>query len=561
MALDGIFLHHLKNEVAAFAVGARIDKIYQPSKEELVFTLRSREGSKKLLLSCRANTAGMYFTEYPPENPAKPPMLCMLLRKRLCGGKILAVEQQGLDRIVKITVRSSDELGDEVVLTLVAEIMGRYSNIILLDEDECIIDALRRVDENSSRVRSVLPGLKYVAPPAQDKLNILKDDVSEIKKRIEASGKSPSNAFQSAVMGVSPIVCREYENGVSVEEIKNFAEHPCPNVIITQAPFDFCFMPITQYGSLATQKNFDTFSETLDFFYYEKVRADRIRQRSGKLFKTLANLKERAVRKALNRSKELEDCRDKDKYKVYGDLIVANQYALKKGSVYYELQNFYDNNKVVRVPADPALSPMQNAQKYYKEYRKKQTAESRLADFIKSAKEEADYIDSVTDALSRAQTDAEITEIKNELVQTGFLKHKAAKNQKNQKLLKPMEYESSEGFKIFVGRNNIMNDKLTLKTAKNYDLWFHVKDGAGAHVVVQSENGRKFTDKLIREAAMLAAQNSKAAASSNVAVDYTIIKNVKKPGGAKPGMVIYDNYNTEYVTPNFEELERIKRIV
>lgn len=561
MALDGIFLHHLKNEVAEFAVGARIDKIYQPSKEELVLSLRSREGSEKLLLSCRANTAGMYFTKYPPENPAKPPMLCMLLRKHLCGGKILSIEQQGLDRIIKITVRSSNELGDEVLLTLVAEIMGRYSNIILLDDKGTIIDALRRVDENSSRVRRVLPGLKYEAPPAQDKLDILTDDIEKIKARISKSTKSPANAFQSAVMGVSPIVCREYENGTSVEQIKHYAENPRPNVIITQAPFDFCFMPITQYGSLASERDFETFSETLDFFYYEKVRADRIRQRSGELFKTLSNLKERAVRKAVNRSKELEDCRDKDKYKIYGDLIVANQYALQKGAIYYDLQNFYEENARVRVPADPALSPMQNAQKYYKEYRKKQTAESRLSDFIKAANDEAAYLDSVTDALSRAQTDPEITEIKNELVQTGFLKRRPAKNQKNTKQLRPMEFESSEGFKIFVGRNNIMNDKLTLKTAKNYDLWFHVKEGAGAHVVVQSENGREFTDKLIREAAMLAVQNSKAASSSNVAVDYTIIKNVKKPNGAKPGMVIYDNYKTEYVTPNFDELERIKRIV
>lgn len=561
MALDGIFLHHLKNEVAEFAISSRIDKIYQPSKEELVLSLRSREGNQKLLLSCRANTAGMYFTKYPPENPAKPPMLCMLLRKHLCGGKILAIEQQGLDRIIKITVRSSNELGDEALLTLVVEIMGRYSNIILLSENGTIIDALRRVDENSSRVRRVLPGIKYEAPPAQDKLDILTDDIEKIKSRILQSSKSPANAFQSAVMGVSPIVCREYENGVSVEQIKHYAENPQPNVIITQAPFDFCFMPITQYGSLASEKDFETFSEALDFFYYEKVRADRIRQRSGELFKALSNLKERAVRKAVNRSKELEDCRDKDKYKIYGDLIVANQYALKKGAIYYDLQNFYEENALVRMPADPALSPMQNAQKYYKEYRKKQTAESRLSDFIKAANDEAAYLDSVTDALSRAQTDQEITEIKNELVQTGFLKRRSAKNQKNPKQLHPMEFESSDGFKIFVGRNNIMNDKLTLKTAKNYDLWFHVKDGAGAHVVAQSENGREFTDALIREAAMLAVQNSKAAFSSNVAVDYTVIKNVKKPNGAKPGMVIYDNYKTEYVTPNFDELERIKRIV
>lgn len=559
MALDGIFLHHIKNEISAFAVGARVEKIHQPSKEELVFSLRSREGAKKMLVSARSDSARIHFTEFPPENPAKPPMLCMLFRKHLLSAKITDIEQDGLERILTIGFDSTNELGDPVHFSLIVEIMGRYSNVILVDENGIVVDALKRVDEEKSQVRTILPGEKYVSPPAQDKMNIFDDDETLIENRIRESRKTLPKAFQDAVMGVSPIVCREYENGAPLSVIKQYAKNPEFSVVVTDKPFDFAFMPINQYGSLASLKEFDSPSALLDYFFYEKVRIDRIRQRSAELFKTLQNLQERAVRKAANREKELEECKDKETYRIFGDLIISNQYALKKGAPYYDLQNYYDENKTVRIPADVTLSPAQNAQKYYKEYRKKQIAETKLTDFIAQARQEAEYLDSVIDSLSRAETDSEISAIRTELAETGFLKRKSFKS-KNEKALKPMEYESTEGFKIFVGRNNVMNDKLTLKTAKNYDLWFHVKDTAGSHVLVQND-GREFTDKVIREAALLASYNSKAGHSSNVPVDYTIIKNVKKPAGAKPGMVIYDDYKTEFVTPNMEEIERIKRIV
>lgn len=560
MALDGIFLYHLKNEVAQFAVGARIEKIHQPSKEELLLSLRSREGAKKLVLSCRADSAGIYFTSFSPENPPKPPMLCMLLRKHLTGAKILAVEQDGLERIVKLRLQAVNELGDLVYFSLVAEIMGRYSNIILVDQNGIIVDALRRVDEGRSHIRTVLPGESYTAPPAQDKHNLLTEDIETVRTALFSSGKAPARAFQDTVMGVSPIVCREYENGVSLEKIREYALNPKPVVVITEKPLDFCFMPITQYGDLAQIKPFDSFCETLDYFYRERVTADRIRQRSGELFKTISNLQERALRKAINRQNELKECKDKDKYKTYGDLITAYQYALAKGSSVYEVQNFYDNNTVIKIPADPALTPVQNAQKYYKEYRKKQTAQSVLTGFINDALAEAEYLDSVSDALSRASTDAEITAIKTELGDAGYLKQQNKRGKKGQNSLSPLHFESSEGYQIFVGRNNMMNDRLTLKTAADSDMWFHVKDTAGSHVIVKND-GRGFSDTVIREAALLAAHNSKARSSSNVAVDYTAVKNVKKPNGAKPGMVIYENYKTEYVTPNQTELERIKEIV
>ena len=555
MALDGIYLYHLKNEIATFSVGARIEKIHQPSKEELVFSLRSREGAKKLLISAKADSAGVYFTNYPPENPKRPAMLCMLLRKHLNGAKITGITQDGLERILTINLTNTNEIGDSVQFSLIVEIMGRYSNAILLNSEGIIIDSLKRVGAEKSQVRQILPGESYTPPPPQKKLNIFTDDEDVILRRIKESDRSPARAFQDTVMGVSPIVCREYENGVSLHSIKLGAMNPTPTVIINEKPIDFCFMPVYQYGTFVKEKQFSTFSECLDYFYHEKVRLLRIQQRSAELFKTLQTLKERAVRKAITRQKELEACRDKETLKIYGDLISANQYSLKKGSSLYTVQNFYNDNAPVEIPADPALTPNENAQKYYKEYRKKQVAETKLVAFIEDAKAEAAYLDTVIDSLTRAETDGEISAIKLELVKTGYLKQKSFKTSA-EKAQKPMLFESSEGFKIFVGKNNTMNDRLTLKTANGSDLWFHTKAVAGSHVVVQHD-GREFTDKVIREAAMLAVCHSRANGSTNVAVDYTAVKNVKKPAGAKPGMVIYDNYKTEYVTPNDEELGRI----
>lgn len=556
MALDGIFLYHLKNEISDFAVDSRVDKIHQPSRDELVITLRSREGSRRLLISCNADSARIHFTDFPPENPPKPPMFCLLLRKRLTGAWVTSIVQEDLERILRINFSGTDELGDKVSYALIVEIMGRYSNIIFVDKDNKIIDSVKRIDENKSQVREILPGLTYTAPPKQDKLNVFTCDTDVIREKIRGSNKGLYKAYMDTLKGVSPIVCRELENGLSVDEFKHQAENPVPTVVIADTPKDFSFIDIKQYDHLAVIRHYDTFSQLLDFFYYERVRLMRIKARSADLFKKVTTLQERAVRKALNRAQELEDCKDKETYRLFGDLINANQYRLEKGAPFYDLENYYDDNKMIRIPADVTLTPAQNAQKYYKEYRKKQVAEAKLSQFIDDANAEAQYFETVLDALSRAETDSEITEIKSELSQQGYIK-KSADKKKNQKALKPMMFKTRDGFSVLVGRNNIMNDRLTMKTAKNYDTWFHVQDSAGSHVICET-SGREITDEAIYDCAVIAAYFSKARESSNVAVDYTLVKNIKKPNGAKPGYVIYDPYKTEFATPTFEETENLR---
>lgn len=556
MALDGIFLYHLKNEIAQFAIDSRVDKIHQPSKDEIIINLRSRQGSKKLLLSCNADAARIHFTEFPPENPAKPPMFCLLLRKRLTGAWVTDIEQDNLERILKINFSGTDELGDKTNYSLIIEIMGKYSNIIFVGKDGKIIDSMKRVDENKSHIREVLPGVTYVAPPKQDKHNIFKDDIEKIREKIAQSRKGIYKAVMEAIKGVSPIICREFEYGLTLDEFKKQAQNPTPTVVFTDAPKDFAFIDIKQYDNLATINHYDTFSQLLDYFYYERVRLMRIKARSADLFKTVTTLQERAVRKAINRTQELEDCKDKETYKLFGDLIAANMYRLEKGVPYYDLENYYDNNKIIRIPADIMLTPSQNSQKYYKEYRKKQVAESKLNEFINEANDEADYFESVIDSLSRAETDGEITAIKAELASQGYIK-KGNDKKKEQKSLKPMHFKTRDGFDVYVGRNNIMNDKLTMKTAKNYDTWFHVQSAAGSHVICET-SGNQISDGAIHDCAVIAAYFSKARESSNVAVDYTLVKNVRKPNGAKPGFVVYDPYKTEFATPTIDEVESLK---
>lgn len=559
MAFDGIFLYLTKNEIENKILGSRVDKIYQPSKEEILFTFRTLDGVEKLLLSARADSARIQLTNQYIENPKKPPMLTMLLRKLLCGARLTALIQDGFERILTLVFDARDDLGDPVEYRLIIEIMGKYSNIILVNSENRIVECVKRIDETKSSVREILPGVKYCAPPKQDKLNILQCSIPEIESKMKELNTTRGKAAGKVIQGISPIVANEIDFDLSLSGLKNYISNPQPTAVILDKPKDFTFFLPKQFGELCTYKTFDTFCELIDYFYFEQVRLERIKQMSNDLFHHLQTLRERAIRKSLNRQRELDECADMQRLKIYGDLINANLYLLEKGSLFYDLENFYDNNNIVRIPADPTLTPSQNAQKYYKEYRKKQVAEQKLREFIKQANDEASYLDTVIDELTRSNTYLEISAIRNELSISGFLSKSSQKN-KNQQKLKPKKYITDEGFIIYVGRNNVQNDLLTLKTAKNYDLWLHTKDTPGSHVIVEAVKDKPFTDKVIRQAAMLATQNSKAGASSNVAVDYTIVKNVHKPNGAKPGMVIYDHYNTEYVTPNDEELSEVKEV-
>ena len=559
MSFDGIFLHLIKNEIKDRLCGFRVDKIYQPSKEELMFTFRTFDGAEKLLISAKAECPRIQLTHQFVENPKNPPMLTMLLRKHLGGAKLRDITQDGFERIVTLVFDATNDLGDPVTFRLVVEIMGRHSNIILVDENGIIVECVKHIDEYTSSVREVMPNITYELPPQQSKLNILEYDIAELESSVNSLGIKKSLAYQEALQGISPIVARELEHGMTLAELREHILHPTPTAVIIDKPKDYTYFVPQQYGNLAEYKTFDTFSDLIDYYYFEQVRHERIKQRSNDLFKRLTTLQERSVRKAINRRRELKECEGKEELKICGDLINANLYRLEKGVAFYELENYYDDGKPIRIKADVTLTPAQNAQKYYKDYRKKQVAESKLNAFIQQAEEEAEYLDSVIDALSRAETDSEITAIRTELYESGFIGKRSGKRSREKKL-PPRRFVSSEGFQIAVGRNNMQNDELTLKIARNYDLWFHVKDAAGSHVIVTAEKDRPFTDKLIREAAMLAAANSKAHASSNVAVDYTIVKNVHKPNGAKFGMVIYDNYKTEYVTPNDEELGKVKEI-
>lgn len=583
MPLDGLTLCLLRQELSKKIIGSRIEKIHQPAKDELVLHLRTREGAYRLLISASANSPRAHLTAAAPENPATPPMLCMLLRKHLSSAIITDIRQLGLDRVLFFDIAGTNEIGDAVAFTLSVEIMAKHSNIILINSEGIIVDSVKRINFTQSSVRQILPGFKYELPPQQDKLNIANSEISDLISAIkECKGKYLSSAILDTLQGFSPLICRELAekcagNDISVDEllpinierlekelylIKNMLEgaEAEPTMLIREnvKPFDFTFCDITQYGFTVSAKTYPTFSELLDSFYYEKDRFERTRQRSQSLLKTITSASARASRKLQSRRAELDACADKDKLRINAELILANQYQLQKGSFFYDLENYYDNNNIIRIPADPALSPAANAQKYFKEYRKSKTAESMLGELIDQSEQELAYLESVIDAVSRADGFTELAEIRSELYEQGYLKR--AKNDKSKKLkpMPPMEYVSDDGYTILVGRNNLQNELLSFKTARKDDSWFHVQKLPGSHVVVIG-NGEIIPERTCRQAAILAAYHSSARESAQVAVDYTEVRELKKPTGAKPGKVIYHTYNTMWVTPDRELCESLKK--
>ena len=579
MALDGITLGLIKNELKGYILGSKIEKVHQPSRNELVLILRTRNGGYRLYLSCDGQSPRVHLSRYNLENPKVPPMLCMLLRKRLCGATITDITQIGNDRILVFEFDGTTEIGDKTKYYLVCEIMGQRSNIILCDEEYRIIDAIKRIDEDKSSVREILPGLKYELPPMQEKSDIFSDDSTKIVDRILSyPEKLLSKAVLECVEGFSPIVGREIAyrtvfgdkqvgalSDIEKERLENEINTIKAEIInnnsffmlsaIEGTPFDFSFTNIRQYGSTLNKKQNDSVSELLDDFYFEKDRINRIRRKASDLFKLLNSAIERTSRKINNRKSELQKSENREEIRIYAELITANQYRLTEKSSLYQLENYYDNNNIIDIPANPALSPLQNAQKYFKEYKKAVNAEKLLYNLIDEGEQELIYLDTVLDNLSRADSEREIAEIRDELEQGGYLKTKKGNKIKKEKPLQPIEFTSSDGFKI-VGRNNIQNDILTLKTAKNYDMWLHVQKHAGSHTVIIADK-KEITETALLEAACIAAYHSKAKDSSSVAVDYTLIKNVKKPAGAKPGKVIYSTYNTVYVTPEKELVEKL----
>lgn len=580
MALDGILLNLAKKEILDCAQFGRVEKIHQPSREELVIHLRTKSGAKKLLLSVRANSPRIHFTQHAPENPATPPMFCMLMRKRLVNASLIDIRQSELDRVLYIDFDATNEIGDRVKLTLSIEIMAKHSNIILFDEEGKIIDALKRVDLSQSTVRQILPGFRYTSPPPQNKLNILEHSTDNIISQIKTfETKTLSSAILSSLQGVSPLTSRELAGEFSehfvdevsdtgFEELKKRIDNlrqivESGNAVAfmlkdeTGKPVDFSFMPINQYGTKYSSGEKSSFSELLDEFYFECDRLDRTRQKAQDLVKFLGSAIARISKKISLQQAELRQCADREQLRISAELINANLYRLEKGAAFYDLENYYDENKLIRIKADPSKTPAANAQKYFKDYRKAKTAEAMLTELIEQGQNDLQYLETVADSLDRASTQAEIEEIRNELVVSGFMKYKKKNNQKQPKLLPPMEYMTTDGFRVLVGRNNMQNDKLSLKTASKSDMWLHTQKFPGSHVVIISDN-KEISDDAIVEAAEIAAYHSKARDAKLVPVDYTYVKHLKKPQGAPPGKVIYHVYYSVNVTPNKEKIDKME---
>lgn len=558
MAFDGIMMTMVRREMSDVLIGSRVNQIYQPARDELVFAFRTQQGTKKVLIRL-SDSPRIHISSCSIENPPVPPMLCMLLRKRLGGAKLSDITQPKNERVLCLHFEALNEIGDREKLKLYIEIMGRYSNAVLTDGEDRVIDTVRRIDFSVSEERVLLPKMPYELPRMQDKLCIEENEPETICERIDMLG-GDDRAALNTIQGISPMIAREIcyraEKDSMLEQVsalkKLVEEGKGEPTLIYRAdgsPMDFAFMDIRQYEGALTVRRFETFGELLDTFFSDRDRLARMKARSADIGKLLNNGIDRLSRKINLQRADLKKCADREQLRIKGDLLQANLYRIERGATSVTVENFYDeNNATVTIRLDPTVSPAMNAQRCYKEYNKAKTREIMLTEQIQKATEELAYLESVQEMLSRCESEAELSAIREELREQGFIKTQKGTAKRKDKSLPPIEYESSDGFRILVGRNNKQNDQLTLRTANKNDLWLHTKEIHGSHVIIVAD-GKEISDTAIMEAARIAAMHSKGKDSAQVPVDYTRVKNVSKPNGALPGKVIYVNYNTVYVTP------------
>lgn len=580
MALDALCVKALTAEFKSKLNGLRIDKIYQPENDELIFSLHAPGASFKLLLSANANIPRACITDESRENPATPPMFCMLLRKHLINGKIVDVVQPGFERIIEFSIETKNEFGDTVIKTLIIEIMGRHSNIILVSEDNKILSSIKHVDFSVSSLRQLLPGSEYLYPPVQEKENPLYFGLAEFTdffKKIPDSFNA-DKFISSSFLGISALTAREiaYIAGLSdkcgaeidfsasldlatamnsvFNNVKGDIFRPC---IIENTEsgklIDFSSIEINQYENFAEVTYFESISEVIDTFYKTRSQKERMAVKSASLAKLVANNLARCAKKYEVQLKELAASEKKESFRINGELITANMYKIKKGDDFVLAVNYNSPEmEEISIPLDKTLSPSANAQKYFKRYNKLKNAEIFLTEEIKKTKSELLYLETVEEELQKAQNLADLAEIREELSAEGYIKAAPEKNKRKKTAAYSPDIDSfitNDGFTVFVGKNNKQNDFLTLKMSRGADLWFHTKDIPGSHVVIRHEHDRSFSETAILAAAEAAAFSSKARQADKVPVDYTFIKYVKKPNGARPGFVIYTDNKTVYVTP------------
>ncbi|OUQ38999.1 NFACT RNA binding domain-containing protein [Faecalibacterium sp. An122] len=580
MALDAATLALTAAELGRVVTDAKIAKIFEPTRDELVLTLRTRTDTYSLLLSARSGSARVCLTDESFENPETPPSFCMLMRKHLTGGRLTAVRMEPGDRIVYFDFLCTNEMGDLVTNTLCAELMGRYSNLVLVQSGK-IIDALKRVDFEDSEIRQLLPGLAYTIPPKPARPDFLAASAASMVALACQKDLPVASALSRTVAGVGPVVCREVawrafgpeeltacelDEGQrrrlldAIEELK--AEHaaggaPCSVVSPEGKPLEFTFFRPQQYGAGYEIREWGSFCEMLEGYYAEKDRAERLRTKSKELHKAVHNMYERAVRKQAARKEELAASEKSEQLRLYGELLSANLYQAEKGMQSITVPNWYDEGKEVTIPLDVRYTPSQNAQNFFKAYKKKQTAARMLVELLSEGEKEIAYLETVLYEVESAPGEAALNEIRAELKSQGYLKYYKQRDKK-QKPADYYRYVSSDGFEILVGRNNIQNERLTLHTARGKDLWFHTKNAPGSHTVVMS-NGQDIPDRTREEAAQLAVLHSSQAKGVKVAVDYTEVKNIRKTGDLKPGMVLYEKYETAYITPDPSLMDKLRK--